>query len=93
MRNSRGLTDAQNEMRELWFNGLEQANKEEIIFELEMLLKGVVCFGDPRNHPGRRRREPAESLQYSEEFRILVTTPEKLDLMQGRVGKLRLVVH
>ena len=32
--------------------------KDELLFELEILLKGLACFGNPRNHPGPPRRAP-----------------------------------
>lgn len=78
MRDSRGLAVSRNELRELWYNGLEHPNKEEIVFELEMLLKGVVCFGKLDNHPGQKKREPKESRQFFDELRVLQTAFERI---------------
>jgi len=78
MRDSRGLSVSRNELRELWYNGLEHPNKEDIVFELEMLLKGVVCFGDTSNHPGPRKREPEESRQFHDELRVLQMAFERI---------------
>ena len=78
MRDSRGLAGSRNELRELWYNGLEQPNKEEIVFELEMLLKGVVCFGSLANHTGPRKREPEESRQYNHELRVIQMAFERV---------------
>ena len=78
MRDSRGLSVSRNELRELWYNGLEQPNKEEIVFELEMLLKGIVCFGKIANHPGPKKREPEESRQFHDELRVLQMAFERI---------------
>lgn len=71
MRDSRGLVPEHSEARERWFDDLEVADKEEALFELEMLLKGLVCFADPANQPGPSRREPAVTRQYRDEVRII----------------------
>jgi hypothetical protein len=78
MRDSRGLSASRNEAREQWYNALEQPTKEEILFELELLLKGVVCFGNLQNHPGPRRREPEESRQFHEELRVAQLAFERI---------------
>ena len=39
--------------------------KEEILFELEILLKGVACFSNPRNHPGPPRRAPVVAIDFA----------------------------
>lgn len=78
MRDSRGLSVAHNELRELWFGGLELPNKEEALFELEMLMKGAVCFGEEQNHPGPRKREPPETRQFAQELRALQLACERI---------------
>jgi hypothetical protein len=40
--------------RDAWFAALKIDQKAELLFELEMLLKGLACFANPRNHPGPR---------------------------------------
>jgi hypothetical protein len=42
--------------REVWLLGLELEDKDELLFELEVLLKATACFSNPRNHPGPPRR-------------------------------------
>ncbi len=71
MRDSRGLSPESSEARERWFDDLEVPDKEECLFELEMLLKGLVCFADPANQPGPARRDPAVTRQYGDELRIV----------------------
>lgn len=44
--------------RDRWFSDLALGNKEQILFEFEVLLKGTACFANPRNHPGPPRRAP-----------------------------------
>ncbi len=42
--------------RDAWFSSLAVERKGELLFELEVLLKGLACFANPRNHPGPPRR-------------------------------------
>ncbi|MBI2898490.1 MAG: hypothetical protein HYY06_33370 [Deltaproteobacteria bacterium] len=58
MRDTRGLRREHAAARERWFNSLPWERKEETLFELELLLKGLVCFANPRNHPGLRAPTP-----------------------------------
>ncbi len=61
----------------MWFAGLAWERKEETLFELEMLLKGIACFGNPRNHPGPPRRTPAVAHDFHEELRTLKGAVER----------------
>ncbi|MEZ4223452.1 MAG: hypothetical protein R3B13_21070 [Polyangiaceae bacterium] len=53
---TRALAHEHRAQRDAWFGGLELESKEEILFELEVLLKASACFANPRNHPGPPRR-------------------------------------
>lgn len=55
---TRDLRVEQRQARDLWFQELGLAGKDEILFELEVLLKAAACFANPRNHPGPPRRGP-----------------------------------
>lgn len=57
LRDTRGLRREQQQAREVWFARLAADRKDETLFELEILLKGLACFANPRNHPGARRRQ------------------------------------
>jgi hypothetical protein len=57
LRDTRGLRREQQQAREAWFAQLVAGKKDETLFELEILLKGVACFANPRNHPGSGRRQ------------------------------------
>src|SRR6185312_967813 len=39
-------------------------------FELEILLKGIACFANPRNHPGNGRRRTIVSLDFREHLAL-----------------------
>ena len=56
LRDTRGLRREQHLAREAWLAGLAADKKEDGLFELEILLKGLACFANPRNHPGPGRR-------------------------------------
>jgi hypothetical protein len=65
LQDTRGLRREQAIARETWFAELELDGKEQCLFELEMLLKGIVCFGNPRNHP---RLQPRKFNPVSHDF-------------------------
>jgi hypothetical protein len=54
---TRRLAREQRALRETWFSKLAHPEREELLFELEVLLKATACFSNPRNHPGRPRRQ------------------------------------
>jgi hypothetical protein len=66
LRDTRGLRREQQQAREAWFARLVADKKEETLFELEILLKGIACFANPRNHPGAGRRSTIVSLDFRE---------------------------
>jgi hypothetical protein len=53
---TRKLHREQRSEREAWLLGLELEDRDELLFELEVLLKATACFSNPRNHPGPPRR-------------------------------------
>ncbi len=61
---TRGLHREQQQARDAWFAGLPLDHKEELLFELEILLKGLACFSNPRNHPGPPRRAPVVAIDF-----------------------------
>jgi len=71
LRDTRGLRREQARARDGWYAALTWERKEETLFELEMLLKGFACFGNPRNHPGSPNRTPAVAHDFREELRIV----------------------
>lgn len=56
LRDTRALRRENAHQREAWLSTLVAERKEEVLFELEVLLKGLACFANPRNHPGLPRR-------------------------------------
>jgi hypothetical protein len=71
LKDTRGLRRDQASAREVWFARLEVEHKEDVLFELEMLLKGFACFRNARNLPGRERAAPTVTLDYHEHLRIV----------------------
>ncbi|MCP4603920.1 MAG: hypothetical protein GY847_25930 [Proteobacteria bacterium] len=68
---SRWLRREQAAARVAWFEALTLENKNELLFEFEMMLKGLVCFGNPGNHIGpRRRAEPAVAREFRDELSV-----------------------
>jgi hypothetical protein len=66
LRDTRGLRREQAQARESWLSRLPLDGKEELLFELEILLKGLACFANPRNHPGPARRIPVVAQDFRE---------------------------
>jgi hypothetical protein len=66
LRDTRGLRREQQQAREAWFARLAADKKEDTLFELEILLKGVACFANPRNHPGAGRQKAIVSHDFRE---------------------------
>jgi len=64
LRDTRGLQREQQQARETWFAKLAADKKEDTLFELEILLKGLACFANPRNHTGSGRRQTIVSLDF-----------------------------
>jgi hypothetical protein len=69
---SRWLKREQAAARAEWFDGLKIPDKEHLLFEFEMLLKGLVCFGNPVNHPGPPLRgDPAVARPFKAELNVI----------------------
>ena len=63
---TRELKGEHRSLRDRWFAELDLDNKEELLFELEVLLKGTACFSNPRNHPGPPKRTPVVAQDFRE---------------------------
>ncbi len=70
LRETRGLRREHAQARETWLHRLPLDRKEEILFELEILLKGLACFANPRNHPGPPKRTPVVAQDFREATRL-----------------------
>jgi hypothetical protein len=93
---SRGINPEQAALRRVWFNELSLKDKESVLFEFEMMLKGLVSLGSPINYPGSSRtREPLSERLFNGELDVvrsvianLVETGKKL-----LEGQERALVH
>lgn len=66
LRDPRNLRREQHQARQEWFARISREHKEDLWFELEILLKGLACFANPRNHPGAARKTTSVSLDFAE---------------------------
>jgi hypothetical protein len=71
LRDTRGLRREQAQAREAWLAGMTMDRKVEHLFELEILLKGLACFSNPRNHPGPPRKTPVVAQDFREHAAIV----------------------
>ena len=53
-------------MWDQWLAKLFEVRCDETLFELEVLLKGLACFANPRNHPGPPKRTAIVAQDYRE---------------------------
>lgn len=91
LRDTRGLRRDQERARESWLAELSVERKEELLFELEVLLKGLACFANPRNHPGPPRRAAIVAQDYREPTVIVRSAMARIvalcrALLPGRDG-------
>lgn len=68
LRDTRGLRREHAQAREAWLAKLPIPGKEGWLFELEILLKGLACFSNPRNHPGAARKTPVVAQDFREQL-------------------------
>jgi hypothetical protein len=69
---SRWLRAEQAEARAAWYDELPWEHRETTLFRFEMLLKGLVCFGNPVNHPGPPRRgQPVAAREFDNELGVV----------------------
>jgi hypothetical protein len=66
LKESRGMRRELAQAREAWLSRINVEHKEELLFELEVLLKGLACFSNPRNHPGPPRRTAIVAVDFRE---------------------------
>jgi hypothetical protein len=63
---TREMRSEQRAARDTWFQQLQLDAKEEVLFELEILLKACACYSNPRNHPGPPRTLPVVAQDFRE---------------------------
>ncbi|HEX3597586.1 MAG TPA: hypothetical protein VHU80_20900, partial [Polyangiaceae bacterium] len=68
---TRDLESEHRAQRDRWFAELPIENKEELLFELEVLLKATACFSNPRNHPGPPKRTSVVAQDFREATTLL----------------------
>lgn len=93
---TRRLHTEQRQRRDRWFADLPIANKEQFLFEFEVLLKGMACFANPRNHPGPPRRTPIVAQDFRTSTILLRDATQRcIDLCRHLLGtgERRFVFH
>jgi len=78
LRDTRGLRREQAQAREQFVTRLVSDRKEDLLFELEVLLKGLACFANPRNHPGPTRRTPVVAQEFREALALARETMSRV---------------
>ena len=84
LRDTRGMRREHASARDSWFAALRWDRKEADLFELEMLLKGLVCFGNPHNHPGSLRSQNVAH-DYRQEMLIVRSVLDRIVVLIRRL--------
>ncbi|MBX3185974.1 MAG: hypothetical protein KF819_03120 [Labilithrix sp.] len=66
LRDTRGLRREQSHARDQWIARLPDNRRDETLFELEVLLKGLATFANPRNHPGPPKKQAIVAQDFRE---------------------------
>jgi hypothetical protein len=82
--NSRWLSAQESASRTAWYNQLPVQDKSSELFELEMMLKAIVCLGNPMNHPGPPRRDEIAS---GRNFAAVATAAAEIAARVVEVGR------
>ena len=85
--NTRPLERGHQAERERWLEQLSLDKKDDLLFELEILLKASACFANPRNHPGPPRRTPVVALDFRDATLLFRSgTVHALNLLKQLLG-------
>ncbi|MEN9577002.1 MAG: hypothetical protein RJA70_11 [Pseudomonadota bacterium] len=68
---TRDLHAEQRAARDRWYAALAVPDKEELLFEFEVLLKATACFANPRNHPGPPRKTAIVAYDFRSSLAVL----------------------
>lgn len=81
---SRWLSAEESGARTGWYNQLPVQDKGPCLFELEMMLKGLICLANPMNQPGKPRRDEIVSMR-----NFATTAKAAVDICEriGEVGR------
>lgn len=71
LRDTRGLSHEALKLREQWYAALPLSHKADVLFELEMLLKGIASFGSPRNHSRGTEQERISARNFASHLRCV----------------------
>ncbi len=88
LRDTRRLRREQAQLRELWVSRLSD-DRREALFELEILLKGLACFANPRNHPGAPKRTALVAQDYGPALALGASGVERVVSLCQNHGKPR----
>lgn len=75
---SRWLSDEAMQRRTVWFDGLEVEDKSSLLFQFEVLLKGLISLGNVRNYPGTIANRDLSERDFSGELQMFLDAVSEL---------------
>ncbi len=85
LRDTRGMGRDQAMARETWLAALSLEQKEDVLFELELSVKGLVLWADPRLHPTRPGLPPLRDRDFRPHVDVALATLSRAQALAGRL--------
>lgn len=85
LRDTRGMSREQSVARETWLAALALDRKDDVLLELELTLKGVVLWADPRLHPTRPGSAPLHERDFRPHVEVALAALTRAHALAGRL--------
>jgi hypothetical protein len=85
LRDTRGMPRDQAVARETWLAALSLERKEDVLLELEVTLKGVVLWADPRLQPTRPGLPPLRDRDFRPHVGVTLAALSRAHSLAGRL--------
>lgn len=85
LRDTRGMQRDQSVARETWLAALSLDRKEDVLLELEVTLKGIVLWADPRLQPTRPGLPPLRDRDFRPHVGVALAALSRAYSLSGRL--------
>ena len=85
LRDTRGMHRDQAIARETWLAALSVERKEDVLLELELSVKGLILWADPRLHPTRPGLPPLRDRDFRPHVEVALATLSRAQALAGRL--------
>lgn len=85
LRDTRGMHRDHAVARETWLAALLLDHKEDILIEMELTLKGLILWADPRLHPTRPGRPPLRDRDFRPHLEVALAALSQTHALASRL--------